>query len=141
MTTTFKTLIGITALTGATTLRKCWIYDMMFGADGSPGDTVITYQADRQSTAGTGTAATPSLQETTDAASLMTVAVNHTAEPTAVSNSVLVGVPINQRASHRWVASPGGELVVPATTANGIGLRAKSPTYASTCAATVWWWE
>ena len=39
---------------------------------------------------------------------------------------------MNQRASYRWVAAPGSELVYPALANNGFVLRAKSGGYTST---------
>jgi len=141
MTTTYKTLISLTAATGATTLRKAWIYDVMFGADGTPADNVLTYKVDRQTTVGTGTAASAAPLETTDAAALITETVNHTAEPTVTTSTQLIEIPVNQRASYRWVAAPGGELVVPATDVAGLGARAKSPAYTGTVMCTVHFYE
>jgi|SRR5262249_44421595 len=141
MTTTYKTLAALTAATGATTLRKAWIYDILFGADGTPADNALVYKADRQTSVGTGTSATPSPIDTSDAAALITATVNHTAEPTGIGN-ILIEVPVNQRASYRWVAAPGGELVVPATNTTGIGFRAKSPTgYTGTVGCSLHFWE
>lgn len=141
MTTTYKTLMSLTAATGATTLRRAWIYDIMFGADGTPADNAMTYKVDRQTTVGTGTAATPAGTDVADAAALITGNVNSTIEPTVTANTQLVEIPVNQRASYRWVAAPGGELVVPATNVAGIGVRAKSPAYTGTALATLHYWE
>ena len=44
-------------------------------------------------------------------------------EPTYTANLVLLSVALNQRATFRWVASPGGELVYPATASNGLGIQ------------------
>lgn len=132
MTTTFKTLAALTAATGATTLRKGWIYDILFGTDGTPADNAMTFQVDRQTTVGTGTTATPIPLDSGDAAALLVATTNHTAEPTVTASSAVLTVGINQRASYRWVAAPGGEIVVPAVNVNGVGLRAKSPAYTGT---------
>jgi hypothetical protein len=136
LTTTYKTLLDITAATGATTLRRAWIYDMMFGADGTAADNVVVYKADRQTSTGTRTAATPPPLDSGDAAALITVGVNTTIEGIITAATQLVEIAVNQRASYRWVAAPGGELVVPATNVAGIGLRAKSPAYTGTAVAT-----
>ena len=141
MTTTYKTLASLTAATGATTLRKVWIYDVMFGTDGTPVDFTVTYKMDRQTTVGTGTSATPAPLDSSDAAALITGTVNHTAEPTVTASTQLMEIATNCRASYRWVAAPGGELIVPATNTAGIGARAKSPSYASTCTANIHFWE
>lgn len=137
MTTTLKTLLSLTAATGATTLRKAWIYDVLFGTDGTPADNAMTFQIDRQTTVGTGTSLTPNPLDSGDAASLVTATGNHTVEPTITANTALLSIGINQRASYRWVAAPGGEMVVPATNVAGLGLRAKSPAYTGTATGTI----
>ena len=141
MTTTYKTNVDLTAATGATTLRRGWVYDMMFGADGTAADNVVVYKADRQTTTGTRTSAVPAPLEAGDAACLLTAGVATTIEPTVTAATQLIEIAMNQRASYRWVAAPGGELVVPATNVAGIGFRAKSPAYASTVTTEVHFWE
>jgi hypothetical protein len=141
MTTTYKTLAALTAATGATTLRRGFIYDIMVGADGTPADNAMTFKVDRQTTVGTGTSATPAPLDPGDAAALLVATVNHTSEPTVTASTQLIEMGMNQRASYRWVAAPGGELVVPATNVNGIGARVKSPGYTGTMISTLHWWE
>src|SRR4051812_22772748 len=145
-TTTKKTMGAITAATGATTLRRAWIYDIVFGTSTTPGDTAITYAVDRQTTLGTGTttAATPIDSETT-VASLMTNRTDYSIEPTVTVPGDLLSLGINQRASYRWVAAPGGELVVPAVNVAGIGLRSAGPagggSFAGTTVGSIHYWE
>jgi hypothetical protein len=141
LTTTYKTLLALTAATGATTLRKAFIYDIMFGTDGTPADNTVTYKVDRQTTVGTGTSATPAPLDSGDAAALITATANNTVEPTVTASTQLLEMAMNQRASYRWVAAPGGELVVPATNTAGLGARAKSPAYTSTAVCTLDFWE
>ena len=138
MTTTYKTLVQLTAATGATTLRRGRIYDLLFGADGTPADNAMVYKADRQTAVGTGSAAVPSPLDPGDAAALLVGTVNMTIESGSITAATqLIEVPVNQRASYRWVAAPGGELVIPATNVAGIGFRAKSPAYTGTVGCTV----
>ena len=133
LTTTYKTQVAITAATGATTLRRAWIYEASFGTDTAPADNVITYKLDRQNTGlGTATTVVPAPLDASDAAALITARANHTAEPTIISATQLLEMPLNQRASFTWYAAPNSELVVPAIDLTGIGLRAKSPAYTST---------
>lgn len=141
LTTTYKTLASLTAATGATTLRKAWIYDVMFGTDGTPADNTVTYKLDRQTSVGTGTTAVPAPIDSSDAAALIVATTNVTIEPTVTAATQLVEMAMNQRASYRWVAAPGGELVVPATNVAGIGARAKSPAYTSTAVCAIHFWE
>ena len=48
---------------------------------------------------------------------------NHTIEPTYTAAAIVLMIPLNQRATFRWVAAPGSELVAPATAANGFGIQ------------------
>jgi hypothetical protein len=48
---------------------------------------------------------------------------NLTVDPTLTANAILLSLPLNQRASFRWVPAPGSELVTPATASNGLALR------------------
>lgn len=137
MTTTYKTLGSITAATGATTLRRAFLYEAMFGADGTPADNVMVYKIDRQTTVGTGTSATAAPLDAGDAATLVTGNLATTIEPTVTANTQLIEVGVNQRATYRWVASPDGALVMPATNVAGLGFRAKSPAYTGTVAAAI----
>lgn len=141
LTTTYKTQLDITAATGATTLRRGWLYDLMFGVDGTPADNVVVWKADRQTSTGTRTAVTPPPLDAADAAILLTCGANTTIEGIVTAATQVLEIAVNQRASYRWVAAPGGELVVPATNVAGIGVRAKSPAYTSTVTAAVHAWE
>lgn len=141
MTTTYKTLLSLTAATGATTLRRGWIYDVLMGTDGTPADNYVTWKADRQTSATTATAITPAPLEGADAAALLVAGAVYTIEPNVTGNTMLLTIPMNQRASYRWVAAPGGEIVVPATNVAGIGLRAKSAAYTGSAQATMHFWE
>lgn len=141
-TTPGKTLVSITAATGATTLRRGWIYDLTVGTDGTPADNAMVFYVNRQTTVGTGTSATPSPLDFGDAAALLVATANHTIEPThTLGTGLLLQIPMNQRASYRWVAAPGGEFIVPAVNVAGIGVRAYSPAYTGTSNAHVQFWE
>lgn len=141
MTTTYKTLFSLTAATGATTLRRGKIYDVLIGANGTPANNAMTFKLDRQTTVGTGTAALPTPLDPGDAAALLTGTANNTIEPTVTANTQLLVIGINQQASYRWVAAPDSELIVPATNVAGIGVRALSPAYTSTVMTTVQYLE
>lgn len=140
-TTTYKTQWDITSATGATTLRKAWIYDVTFGADGTPADNQVSYVINRQTSTGTRTAAVPPPVDSSDAAALITVGVNTTIEPTITAATQLLEVATNERATYRWVAAPGSELVVPATNVAGLGGRSKSTAYTGTVLLSVLFYE
>ena len=97
---------------------------MWFGNIGAPADQVTVYTVGRITADGTGSAVTPSPLDAADRASQCTCLENHTSEPTYTSGGELLELPLNHRATFRWVAAPGGELVTPATDNNGIGMKA-----------------
>ena len=140
-TTTYKTNADLTAATGATTLRRAWVYDVMFGADGTPADNVLVYKIARQTSTGTRSAIVPPPLDTGDAAALTVVGVATTIEPIVTATTQLIEIGVNQRASYRWIAAPGGELIMPAVNVAGLGFRAKSPAYTGTTTVAINFWE
>jgi hypothetical protein len=98
-------------------------YDVILGSEASPADNPFLWILQRCTTAGTSTAVTPQPLDPADAATETDAGENHTAEPTYTANQILLAVPLNQRATFRWVAAPGSELVAPATASNGIGIQ------------------
>jgi hypothetical protein len=110
----------------ATRPRRGKIYDLIFGSEGTPADNAFQWVVQRVTAAGTSTGVTPQPLDPADAATEADAGENHTIEPTYTASAVLLSISINQRATFRWVASPGGELVYPATASNGFGI--KTPT-------------
>ncbi len=113
---------GDTALTleSASTVKPK-IYEAIFGTTGTPADNAMIYTHQRFTAAGTASASTEQPLDPDDPAALAAAQENHTAEPTYTANLILLQVALNQRATFRWVAPPRGELVLPATAANGVG--------------------
>ena len=107
----------------ATRPRRLKFYDLMFGSEASPADNAFLYIVQRCTALGTSTAVTPSPIDPADAATESDAGENHTIEPTYTANLVLLAIALNQRATFRWVAAPGGELVTPATASNGLGVQ------------------
>lgn len=131
----YKTMLQVAAATA--TLRRAFVYEFTVGASGLPNatDCEIVWTAIKQTTAGTGgVSMTISALDQADAASGSVALGSLTAEPTGAETGILWTLGANQRGSYRWVVAPGGpgELVIPATNLAGIGIRAKSSTYAST---------
>ena len=111
--------------------RRAKVYDWSFGCNATPADNVFTHIAQRCTTAGTGAALTPNSLDPADTLASTIVAKDTvTIDPTLTANAFLLGKPLNQRATFRWVAAPYGELIIPATASNGImfGLSAASTT-------------
>lgn len=118
----------------ATTPRRQKIYDLTMGSEATPADFAFLWQVQRCTTAGTNTPVTPQALDPSDALALADAGENHTVDPTLTANAILLAIALNQRATFRWVASPGGELVIPATASNGVALR--TPTAGGTPAIT-----
>lgn len=135
LSSSYKTILYTAAATGATTLRRGWIYELEVGADGAPNSTdcTIVWSMDRTTADGTGTSAVPPPLETNDAAALLTYKVNYTAEPTVTSATTLLALALNQRNSQRVLFKDDvSSLIVPAVNNAGIVMRAKSATFAAT---------
>lgn len=109
----------------ATTPRRFKVYDLILGTTTTPADAAIRWTLTRVSAAGAGTATTvtPAILDPADAAALADCHQDFSAEPTTYDSVALLAIALNQRASFRWVASPGGEIVVAATASIGVGIR------------------
>ena len=139
LTTTYKTILTVTATTAASaaSCRRGKLYDLSVGADGTPADNVIVWDISKQTAAGGATTVTPIALDPADSAMLGVATAHSSAEGTITAASALFNLGVNQRASYRWVAAPGSELLYPAVHASGLALRAKSPAYASTVTASM----
>lgn len=140
MASTYKTLVSVYNPASGT-LRRIKVYDLLVGTNGTPADNYIEWDVSRSTTAGTGTSATPLPLDPADAASLSLSLANMTVEPTVTAASDVFYVGVNQRASYRWVAAPGSELVAPAVATNGFVLRAKSAGYTGTATGHIYFQE
>lgn len=114
--------VGVVS-SNASTPHRGKLYDLVVGSEASPADNPFLWVLQRTTAAGTSTSVTPTSLDSADAASLFTAGQNHTIEPTYTAGAILLTIPLNQRATFRWVAAPGGELVYPATASNGIGTQ------------------
>ena len=74
-------------------------------------------------TAATGGGVTPLAIDPADAAAVSVANSAPTGEPGYTVGAVLLSLPWNQRSTIIWTARPGKELVYPASTNTGLGLR------------------
>lgn len=134
MNRTASTTLSVgTVVADATRPRRGKFYDIVIGSEASPADNAFKWIVGRVTAAGTSTGVTPSPIDPADAATESDAGENHTIEATYTAGLTLLSIGLNQRATFRWVAAPGGELVYPATASNGLGIG--TPT-ASTVAVT-----
>lgn len=107
----------------ATRPRRLKVYDLIIGSEATPADAAILWTVQRCTAAGTSTSVTIAYADPGDSATEYDAGENHTIEPTYTANTILLNIPLNQRATFRWVAAPGGELVMPQTASNGFGIQ------------------
>jgi hypothetical protein len=143
--TAFKTAICVEASSATQALRRGKIYDMLLGVSGSPADNYCTYDISRcTTTPSSGTVGTNNPLDSADSSAAAASIVNTSTtagDPTITSSSSVFYVSVNQRASYRWVAAPGSELVYPATIATGLCLRALNGGGVGTATATIFFNE
>lgn len=152
VTTTDITLAGIFASTiaPAPTIRlsRAKVYDILVGTVGTPADNSMYWSMQRCTTGSTpayaGYASSIAIAlDQADAVTAMAVFANSSIETsiTATQTNMPWYVGVNQRASYRWVAAPGSEIVQAATSSGGLALRTRSPAYTGGASATVMYSE
>lgn len=152
---TYKSLVIIanstatTANTGAGMLRRGKLYDLLVGTNGTPADNFMEWDVTRATIGTTPAAVTVQISslsstfglDTADPGYVAATAINSSAEGGVTATNEIWYVGVNQRASYRWVAAPGSELVYPAvssaTASNGVSLRTRSGGYTGTATATL----
>ena len=128
----------------APTLRRTKWYDILVGTNATPADAYLVFNVSRvTATSANATIGVANPLDAADGVSVTVVGGAYTAGCSAItSSSTLWQVPINQRASYRWVAAPGSELVTPATASNGLALIAYGASASGpACMGTVYWQE
>ena len=126
----------------AVTATRGKIHDIIFSHSSSPVDDVIQWLVRRLTAVGTeGAGVTPAPLDPDAPPAQLDGAENHTVEPTYTAATELFDNDLNQRASFRWVAAPGGEFVIPATATNGIGITPISAAYSGDVRVTAHWQE
>lgn len=96
------------------------VYDIVLSSSSTPNDYSAHFYFQRFSADGTGTSVTPQKLDFNGAAAVSTSKHTYTVEPTLTSGEILLELAHNQRATVRWVAAPGSELMIPALAGDGI---------------------
>ncbi len=129
-----STTLGVGAVYApATGMRRFKVYDIILGSDANPADVAVTWQLLRTVTP-VGAGVTPAQLDSADVAPVTLAAQVLTANGT--TGAILMTVPVNQRATFRWWAAPGQELMMPAVA--GAGLDLLTPEVAGTPAPSAW---
>jgi len=122
LTSSIVTALGITSNTS--TVQRNWIHEFLLANVGTPADLVTLHTAQRTTAPGTATTVTATKLDLADRVAQAVVGENHSAEPTYTANEELFEIPLNNRGTYKWQAAPGMELVLPATSGDGIGFGA-----------------
>jgi hypothetical protein len=128
-------------LLGVATVRGR-IYDIIFGQGGPPGDLTIRWQVMRAGTASaTGAGAVENPLDPDAPASNILSEEEITASGTVQANSEVIDMDVNQRATFRWIAAPGSEIVIPAVATESYFFNPSNATYTGIARVTVLWEE
>jgi hypothetical protein len=102
---------------------------------------VVRWEVPRQTTSATGSAAVENTLDPAWPAPTAIAKEEITVGPTVTADSQLLDFDLNEQATFRWVAREGGEIVLPATAANGVFFNCSSSTYAGIARLTAHWTE
>jgi hypothetical protein len=108
-------------LTAAAASRRFKVYEFTCGSEATPVDSAFLWQVFRRTGVATnGAAATiTNLDQGDTIASTLVTNAAPTANGAGGSIAPILSVPLNQRATYRWVAAPGSELVSDAAASQG----------------------
>jgi len=130
-----QTLLNIFSVAGVSRGR---IGNIIISSGATPDDQANNFEVMR--TTGVGTEAggqTPVPLDPDTKPSAFDAGYGHSVEPTETGGSEMLALSLNQRASISWLANPGSELIMPATTNNGISIVRRSGTAAYVLDCTV----
>lgn len=126
---------------GAVTVRA-QLYDLVLGHSGTAGDNVIRWELGRViTTLSTGTTVVPNNLDFDGPAALSAFDEDISAMVGEVAASQMLEIVLNQRATFRWVAAPGGEIRTPAVATSASLLLPSSAGYAGVSEASWHWTE
>ena len=114
--------ITILGVVSATTIRPS-LYFWSVGSAAAPLDQAFNFMIKRFTAAGTSTAVTPQAHDPGDPAALATAGSDHTVEPTYTAGANMMSESLNQQNTFKWETLPQYGIKMPATAANGLGLR------------------
>mgnify|MGYP001571009458 CR=1 FL=1 len=124
----------------ASALTRAKIHHFALSVGGTPvADNILEWLIRRVTADGTGTAVTPTLLDPGAPVAQLTARQGYSAEPTF--GTTLFDLAVHQRSIYQWNATPGGELVLPATAGAGIGLTPVHASYAGAAGSVAHWSE
>jgi len=130
-----QTLLNIFSVAG---VSRGKVGNIIISSGATPDDQANNFEVMR--TTGVGTEAggqTPVPLDPDTKPSAFDAGYGPSVEPTETAGSEMLALSLNQRASISWLANPGSELIMPATTNNGISIVRRSGTAAYVLDCTV----
>jgi hypothetical protein len=109
-------------------MRRAKITDITMGCNASPADNEFEWVFQRCTAAPTGATVTPNSTDPADTLASTIVATGTVTAETLTAGAFLGEIPMNTRASFRWVAVPTFELIIPAVAAAGIAIAISAAT-------------
>ncbi|MCP4989385.1 MAG: hypothetical protein GY928_26000 [Colwellia sp.] len=130
-----QTLVNIFSVAG---VARGKINNIIVSSGATPDDQANNFEVMRTSAVGTEAGGvTPVALDPDTVASSFDAGQGHSVEPTETASSEMLAFSLNQRATFSWLANPGSELILPATTNNGINVVRRSGTAAYVIDCTV----
>lgn len=130
-----QTLVNIFSVAG---VSRGKVGNIIISSGATPDDQAANYEVKRTTGVGTEAAGqTPVALDPDTVASGFDAGYGHSVEPTETASSEILALSLNQRASISWLANPGSEIIMPATTNAGINIVRRSGTAAYVIDCTV----
>ena len=122
VTNTASATLPLLTLIGSATIRPK-LYDIIIGSDATPADNAAKYVIQRCTSSGTaGSTVTPVALDPGDPAAIAGAGLAVFSAGPILTTGYLLQMPVNQRATFRWVAAPTKEIIAAAAANNGIAL-------------------
>jgi hypothetical protein len=130
-----QTLLNIFSVAG---VSRGKINNIIVSSGATPDDQANNFEVKRTSAVGTEAGGiTPVPLDPDTAPSSFDAGHGHSVEPTETASSEMLAFSLNQRATFSWLANPGSEIILPATTNNGVNVARRTGTAAYVLDCTV----
>ena len=118
------------------------VFEIIIGCAATPAAQAALWVFQTCSDVGaSGTSWTPIKLDPADPASLVSMLVNHSTEPTYVANSILWRMALNQQATFDFKTNAGKELTIAASATAGAGIKTSTSTGTAQHHVSVFWEE
>ncbi len=121
-----QTLVNIFSVAG---VSRGKVNNIIVSSGAAPDDQANNFEVKRTTGVGVeGAGVVPNPLDPDTVASGFDAGEGHSTEPTETANSEMLAFSLNQRATFSWLANPGSEIIMPATTNNGVNVARRTGT-------------